>query len=93
MSNFNHYNLCDSYQPTFGEIAQSVAEQLGVKHIINIPYWMAFCMAKVGDLLGSKAPINSLKLKKITESLTFDNSKARKELCWEPLDVLKNYKI
>ena len=54
---------------------------------------MASCMAKVGDLLGSKAPINSLKLKKSTDSLTFDNTKARKELCWEPLDVLKNYKI
>ena len=85
--------MCDSYQPTFREIAQSVAEQLGGKHIINIPYWMASCMAKVGDLLGSKAPINSLKLKKSTDSLTFDNTKARKELCWEPLDVLKNYKI
>ena len=87
------YNVCDTYQPTFGEIAQSVAKQLGGKHVINIPYWMAFCMAKVGDLMGSRAPINSLKLKKITESLTFDNAKARKELGWEPLDVLTNYKI
>ena len=87
------YNVCDTYQPTFGEIAQSVVKQLGGKHVINIPYWMAFCMAKVGDLMGSRAPINSLKLKKITESLTFDNAKARKELGWEPLDVLTNYKI
>lgn len=87
------YNVCDTYQPTFGEIAKSVAKQLGGKHVINIPYWMAFCMAKVGDLMGSRAPINSLKLKKITESLTFDNAKARKELGWEPLDVLTNYKI
>ena len=87
------YNVCDTYQPTFGEIAQSVAKQLGGKHVINIPYRMAFCMAKVGDLMGSRAPINSLKLKKITESLTFDNAKARKELGWEPLDVLTNYKI
>lgn len=87
------YNVCDTYQPTFGEIAQSVAKQLGGKHVINIPYWMAFCMAKVGDLMGSRAPINSLKLKKITESLTFDNAKVRKELGWEPLDVLTNYKI
>ena len=54
---------------------------------------MAWCMAKVGDLLGSKAPINSYKLSKMTESLTFSNEKARRELGWEPLDVLENYKV
>lgn len=87
------YNVCDTYQPTFGQIAESVAHQLWKRKPISIPYWMAWCMAKVGDLLGSKAPINSLKLKKITESLTFSNDKARKELGWEPMDVLENYKI
>lgn len=87
------YNVCDTYQPTFGQIAESVARQLGKRKPVSIPYWMAWCMAKVGDLLGSKAPINSLKLKKITESLTFSNEKARKELGWEPMDVLTNYKI
>ena len=87
------YNVCDTYQPTFGEIAESVAKQLGKRKPISIPYWMAWCMAKVGDLLGSKAPINSYKLEKMTKSLTFSNEKARKELGWEPLDVLTNYKI
>lgn len=87
------YNVCDTYQPSFGQIAESVARQLGKRKPISIPYWMAWCMAKVGDLLGSKAPINSLKLKKITESLTFSNDKARKTLGWEPMDVLTNYKI
>lgn len=87
------YNVCDTYQPTFGEIASSVAKQLGKHKPISIPYWMAWCMAKVGDLLGSKAPINSYKLEKMTKSLTFSNEKARKELEWEPLDVLTNYRI
>lgn len=87
------YNVCDTYQPTIGEIAASVAKQLGKHKPLSIPYWMAWCMAKVGDLLGSKAPINSYKLEKMTKSLTFSNEKARKELGWEPLDVLKNYKI
>ena len=50
-------------------------------------------MAKVGDFLGSKAPINSYKLEKMTKSLTFSNEKARRELGWEPLDVLENYRI
>lgn len=87
------YNVCDTFQPSFGQISESVATQLGKGKPMNIPYWMAWCMAKVGDLLGSKAPINSYKLEKMTKSLTFSNEKARKELGWEPLDVLKNYKV
>lgn len=87
------YNVCDTYQPTFGELSASVARQLGKHKPISIPYWMAWCMAKVGDLLGSNAPINSYKLEKMTKSLTFSNAKARRELDWEPLDVLTNYRI
>ena len=78
---------------TFGDISASVAKQLGKRKPISIPYWMAWCMAKVGDLLCSKAPINSYKLSKMTESLTFSNDKARRELGWEPMDVLANYMI
>lgn len=87
------YNVCDTRQPTFGELSASVAKQLGKRKPVSISYWMAWCMAKVGDLLGSKAPINSYKLEKMTKSLTFSNEKARRELGWEPLDVLENYKI
>ncbi len=87
------YNVCDTYQPTFGELSASVAKQLGKQKPISIPYWMAWCMAKVGNVLGSNAPINSYKLEKMTKSLTFSNAKARRELGWEPLDVLTNYRI
>lgn len=87
------YNVCDTRQPSFGEISESVARQLGKGKPVSIPYWMAWCMAKVGDLLGRRAPINSDKLEKMTKSLTFSNEKARRELGWEPLDVLDNYKI
>ena len=87
------YNVCDTRQPSFGELSISVAKQLGKRKPISIPYWMAWCMARVGDLLGSKAPINSYKLKKMTKSLTFSNEKARRELGWEPMDVLENYRV
>ena len=86
-------NVINSYQPTFGEISVSVADQLGKRRPVSIPYWMAWCMAKVGDLLGSRSPINSNKLDKMTKSLTFSNQKARETLGWEPMDVLKNYRI
>ena len=87
------YNVCDTRQPSFGEISLSVAKQLGKGKPLNIPYWLAWCLAKVGDLLGSKAPINSYKLEKMTKSLTFSNEKAKHELGWEPLDVLENFKV
>lgn len=87
------YNVCDTSQPTFGQISESVARQLGRRRPMNIPYWMAKCVAYMGDLLCDKAPINTYKLKKMTQSLTFSNEKARIELNWEPLDVLTNYKI
>src|SRR5574344_441517 len=87
------YNVCDTRQPSFGELSVSVAEELGKRKPVSIPYWIAWCMAKVGDLLGSKAPINSYKLEKMTKSLTFSNEKARRELGWEPLNVLDNYRI
>lgn len=87
------YNVCDTNQPSFGELSNSIAKQLGKCKPLSIPYWMAWCMAKVGDLFGNRVPINSYKLEKMTKSLTFSNDKICKELNWKPLDVLENYKI
>lgn len=87
------YNVCDSYNPSFRELEEVICRQLGKKLPLSIPYWMAKSMALVGDCLGSKAPINSLKLDKITKPLTFSNKKARDVLGWEPTNVLDNFKI
>lgn len=87
------YNVCDSYNPSFRELEDVICRQLGKKLPLSIPYWMAKSMAFVGDCLGSKAPINSLKLDKITKPLTFSNKKAREVLGWEPTNVLDNFKI
>jgi nucleoside-diphosphate-sugar epimerase len=87
------YNVCDDSQPTFRELENLISKQLGLKTPLSIPFWLAKSMALVGDLLGKKAPINSLKLKKITESLTFSNEKAKRELNWQPLNVLDNFRI
>ena len=87
------YNVCDSYQPTFRELETVICNQLDKSLPLSIPYWIAKCMALVGDCLGKKAPINSLKLKKITRSLTFSNEKAMRELGWKPTNVLENFKV
>lgn len=87
------YNVCDSFQPSFGLLSESIAKQLGKRKPLNLPYWIAWGIAKIGDCLGNKFPFNSYKLEKMTRSLTFSNEKAKKELGWEPIDVLTNYKV
>lgn len=87
------YNVCDSYHPTFHELESVVCGQLGKSNPLSIPYWLAKSIALVGDVLGNKAPINSLKLDKITKTLTFSNEKAVRELGWKPMSVLDNFKI
>ena len=87
------YNVCDSYQPSFRELEMVICKQLNKKRPISIPYWLAKSMAVIGDCLGEKAPINSLKLRKITSSLTFSNEKAVRELGWKPMNVLENFLI
>jgi len=87
------YNVCDNHHPSFVELEELIVKQLQVKIPKSIPFWLANSMAIIGDLLGTKAPINTSKLKKITKSLTFSNEKAKRELDWEPLDVLQNFKI
>lgn len=87
------YNLTDGYHPSFSELSQVIAKQLGKSNPLNVPMWVAKLMAKVGDLAGAKAPINSDKLKKITSDLTFDDSKARQLLGWNPTPVLSGFKI
>ena len=86
------YNVCDDYNPSFGELEASIAKQLGKRKPISIPYWTAKCLALIGDVF-SFFPINSARLDKIVTSDTWSNEKAKRELGWQPLNVLENYKI
>lgn len=86
------YNVCDDYNPSFGELETSIAKQLGKRKPISIPYWLAKCLALIGDVF-SFFPINSARLDKIVTSDTWSNEKAKRELGWKPMSVLENYKI
>lgn len=86
------YNVCDDHNPSFGELEATIAKQLGKRKPISIPYWLAKCLALVGDVF-SFIPINSSRLEKIVTSDTWSNEKAKRELGWQPMDVLENYKI
>ena len=90
------YNLTDGIHPDFKKLSVAISKSKNRKAPFNLPLFVAKLMGYVGDLLGNKAPINSLKLKKITSDLTFDDSKARQIVGWEPqgvLDYLKRNKI
>lgn len=78
------FHLTDGYDPTFSEIDGHIAQQLKIKHIPRMPFFMVKCMALVGDLLGSKFPINSNRLRKMISTLTFSSQKAMDELNWRP---------
>ena len=83
------YNLTDGYHPSFLEISNLISKQLNKSKSLNIPIWIAMILAFIGDLFGSKAPINSNKLNKIVSKLTFDDRKAREAFGWMPSPVLK----
>lgn len=87
------YNVCDTDQPTFGDLSRLIATQLGKNQPLSIPYWMAKALAIVGDVIGKRFPINSNRLKKITCSLTFSNQKAVETLGWAPLKVLDKLQV
>jgi len=86
------YNVCDDRNPSFGELEATIAKQLGKRKPISVPYWMAKCLAMLGDMF-SFIPINSQRLEKIVTSDVWSNEKAKRELGWRPMDVLDNYKI
>lgn len=87
------YNICDDSYPSFHDLEILISKQLGKKPPFNIPYWVANCLAHIGNLLGKKAPINSARLEKIVKSLTFSNEKIKNELNFKPTDVLANFEI
>lgn len=87
------FNLTDGYHPNFNELSSCIAGQLGKKYVPNMSMFFAKILAFWGDITGPKFPINSDNLKKITSTLTFDDSKARKAFNWDPTPVLKGFKI
>lgn len=81
------YNLTDGCHPSFFELSDLISKNITKKTIYNISINFATVLARLGDLINYffkiETPFNSLKLKKITSSLTFDDTKARK-IGWKP---------
>jgi nucleoside-diphosphate-sugar epimerase len=83
------YNLTDGVHPNFKELSTALMQTKNKSKSLNLPIFLAKMLGYVGDILGEKAPINSLKIKKITSDLVFDDAKARTKFGWKPQGVLE----
>lgn len=86
------YNLTDGKHPTLAEIEKKI-EILLNKKIHRIPSFIIYLMSKLGDVF-IFFPINSVKMNKLKNDLTFSDLKARDVLQWNPNNALDdlNYK-
>ncbi|MGE6353889.1 NAD-dependent epimerase/dehydratase family protein [Flavobacterium sp. NPDC079362] len=78
------FNLTDGIHPSFFELSYAISK----KKSFSLPLFLAKIVGKIGDLVGDKSPLTSLKVNKITSDLTFDDSKARKLLNWKPESII-----
>jgi nucleoside-diphosphate-sugar epimerase len=85
------YNLTDGYSPSFFELSHFIAKQFGLNRIFSIPFFIVQPVALFGDIIGNKFPINSKKVSKLINTLTFDDSKAQNTFNWNPTPILKSY--
>jgi nucleoside-diphosphate-sugar epimerase len=87
------YNLTDGLHPTISQLSKSISNQLNRKNLFSIPLCFAKLLSYLGDIFGTKFPLNKKKLTKLLSPLTFDDSKARKELQWSPRSVIDSFRI
>ncbi|HMQ48389.1 MAG TPA: NAD-dependent epimerase/dehydratase family protein [Saprospiraceae bacterium] len=80
------YNLSDGVHPKFSAIEDQVAKELKKPIRWSIPLWVLKTAARLGGFLPG-FPLNTARLDKMTNSLTFSDALARKELGWQPKGV------
>lgn len=78
------YNLTDGIHPDFFQLSLAISN----RKTFSLPLSLAKLIGKIGDVFGDNFPVTSLKIKKITSELTFDDTKARELLNWRPEEVL-----
>lgn len=85
------YNLTDGYHPSFKELSDIIADYHKIKRPVSIPsgiiLFIANCCELVQQIFQINLPIDRQKFKKITNPLTFDDKRARKE-GWSPRKVI-----
>lgn len=80
------YNISDDETLSTNDIIRLIADSLGKKHRIwNLPKKSLECIARGGDIL--KLPLNSERLRKLTESYVVSNAKIKKTLSIKKMPI------
>ena len=82
------YNLSDGVHPSYRSLEKLISAQLNLPMPKEIALFLVYILAEIGDIL-TFLPINSGRLKKMMQDLILDDTKARKELGWQPNEVVK----
>lgn len=85
------FHLTDGVHPTLRQIEDTVAGVLGVRTPWRLSLTAARTLAGIGDIVrtaGLPSPFYGEMFTKLTSTLTFDDSAARKRLGWNPRPVL-----
>lgn len=83
------FNLTDGLHPSLSELDTYIANKFN-KNIRSVSSGILTIASKVGDMIPG-FPINSYRLRKLSDSLTFCDLKAKKELSWKPKSVIGNF--
>ena len=83
------FNLTDGMHPSVADLDLYLSRFFG-KKVRSLPKSILSFLAKFGDRF-SFFPFNTYRLQKMNNSLTFDDSKARKVLGWKPNKVIDFY--
>lgn len=86
------YNFTDGRGITYKELDQKVHKFITCPKRPGLPYWMAWLIALCGEILSfilrRPMPLDFYRLDKLVNNLTFDNTKATKELHFTPRYVI-----
>lgn len=87
------FNLTDGVHPLIAELETALASTLGVRSPVSLPQFPLKLGALCGDVIsrtGLPFPLTTRRLRKLTSTLTFSDSRARRELGWRPSPVMEH---
>jgi nucleoside-diphosphate-sugar epimerase len=85
------YHLTDGEHPRFCDLEDTLAQTCSRKLPWQLPLSLLNLAGRVGDRLQRwyiPFPLSTARLQKMTQTLTFSDAKARKDLGWSPQPVL-----
>jgi GlcNAc-P-P-Und epimerase len=83
------YNLTDSYHPSLAELYRFITGTLNLPRTKPIPDWIARILSGMGDMIPG-FPYHSRMYYKLSSPLTFDDTKAKNDLGWNPTPIIQS---